>query len=185
MKIEVTEREIISLLRFAITTDNKELLEKVQAEMVNYIKKNDITIENIVIIVCDFFNIKKAQLLSYDRHKHIAVPRQIAHYAAKILTKEIYSKIGEQIGKRDHATVLHSVRVVEDLMFSDKKFKYQVDYVLHLINPLYEKPVKPVVEMRKIPIMPIKKQAEPKNIVRFKHEYKDKFADMPTFSKLK
>ncbi|PIE99213.1 MAG: chromosomal replication initiation protein DnaA, partial [Polaribacter sp.] len=57
------------------------------------------------------------------RKRHIVQARQIAMYFAKKLTKTSLASIGNQIGQRDHATVLHACKTVDNLSETDKQFK--------------------------------------------------------------
>ena len=61
------------------------------------------------------------------RKRHIVQARQIAMYFAKKLTKASLASIGTQIGRRDHATVLHACKTVDNLSFTDKQFRKYVE----------------------------------------------------------
>ena len=66
-------------------------------------------------------------LQSKTRKRHIVQARQLAMYFAKRYTKASLASIGSQIGKRDHATVLHACRTVENLADTDKQFKKYIE----------------------------------------------------------
>jgi chromosomal replication initiator protein len=66
-------------------------------------------------------------LQSKTRKRHIVQARQLAMYFAKKYTKASLASIGSQIGKRDHATVLHACRTVENLADTDKQFRKYID----------------------------------------------------------
>ena len=73
-----------------------------------------ITVDEIQKTVAEHFNLKQADLLSERRTRIIARPRQIAMYLCKQLTTRSYPDIGRRFGGRDHTTVLHGVRRIEE-----------------------------------------------------------------------
>ena len=78
-----------------------------------------ITIDDIQRKVADYYNLRLSDLLSARRSRTIARPRQIAMYLSKILTTRSLPEIGRKFGGRDHTTVIHAVKKVEDLRVSD------------------------------------------------------------------
>jgi len=74
-----------------------------------------ITIETIQKVVADFYNLKVADLKSKTNSRNIAVPRQIAMYLCKTLTKASLPEIGREFGGKHHTTVLHSINKISDL----------------------------------------------------------------------
>ena len=72
-----------------------------------------ITIDMVQKAVCDFFKVKRNDLLSNRRQKIIAVPRQIGMYLSRKLTSHSYPDIGQEFGGRDHSTVIHAFRKIE------------------------------------------------------------------------
>ncbi|GHF12853.1 chromosomal replication initiator protein DnaA [Kordiimonas sediminis] len=85
------------------------------------IRANDrkLTIDEIQRTVADYFNLRLAEMLSERRARNIARPRQIAMYLSKQLTSRSLPEIGRRFGGRDHTTVMHAVRKVEDLRRDD------------------------------------------------------------------
>jgi chromosomal replication initiator protein len=80
-----------------------------------------VTIENIQKTVTEYFKIRIADLLSKRRNRSIARPRQIAMALCKELTSHSLPEIGDAFGGRDHTTVLHACRKVEELKETDQK----------------------------------------------------------------
>ena len=78
-----------------------------------------ISIDDIQKQVADHFNIRVADMFSARRARQIARPRQIAMFLAKNLTSLSYPEIGRRFGNRDHTTIMHAVRKIEELMESD------------------------------------------------------------------
>ncbi len=74
-----------------------------------------ITIETIQKVVADFYNLKVADLKSKTNSRNIAVPRQIAMYLCKTLTKASLPEIGREFGGKHHTTVMHSINKINDL----------------------------------------------------------------------
>lgn len=78
-----------------------------------------IRVHDIIKSVSDFYQVSKADLFSARRHRSIVRPRQIGMYLAKMLTSRSLPEIGRRFGGRDHTTVLHAVRKIEDLLKKD------------------------------------------------------------------
>jgi chromosomal replication initiator protein len=94
-----------------------------------YVKNTtrEVTIDYIQKIVADYFNISVDHLLSKSRKREVVQARQIAMYFSKKMTKHSLASIGLQTGSKDHATVLHACKTVNDLMETDKQFKRYVN----------------------------------------------------------
>ena len=76
-------------------------------------KASIISIEYIQEMVCKYFNISMKDLKSSQRSNNVTYPRQIGMYLCRILTNESFPKIGESFGKRDHTTVMHGYKKIE------------------------------------------------------------------------
>ncbi|MFN3076707.1 MAG: chromosomal replication initiator protein DnaA [Alphaproteobacteria bacterium] len=85
-----------------------------------------VSIEEIQKAVAEHFNIKVAEMYSARRNRSVARPRQVAMYLAKQLTPRSLPEIGRRFGNRDHTTVMHAVRKVEELMAEDASFSEDV-----------------------------------------------------------
>lgn len=86
-----------------------------------------ITVDEIQKTVADHFNMKQADLLSERRTRAVARPRQIAMWLCKQHTTRSYPDIGRRFGGRDHTTVLHGVRKIEELMALDDQIARDVE----------------------------------------------------------
>ena len=80
-----------------------------------------VTIENIQKTVAEYYKMRVSELLSKKRNRSIARPRQIAMALAKELTNHSLPEIGDAFGGRDHTTVLHACRKIEDLKMSERR----------------------------------------------------------------
>ncbi|WP_374764822.1 chromosomal replication initiator protein DnaA [Yunchengibacter salinarum] len=87
------------------------------------IRANDrkLTIDEIQRTVAEYYNLRLSELLSTRRARNIARPRQVAMYLAKQLTSRSLPDIGRRFGGRDHTTVMHAVRKVDDLRRDDSQ----------------------------------------------------------------
>ena len=123
------EGAIISLI--AQSSFNKiEITLQLAQEIVNKFVKNtkrEVSIDYIQKIVSEYFQMDVSTLQSKTRKRHIVQARQLAMYFAKKFTKASLASIGSQIGKRDHATVLHACKTVDNLSFTDKQFRKYVE----------------------------------------------------------
>ena len=99
----------------------EQITEKIVGE-----QQNDITIDKVQKVVCDYFNISRDELLSKTRKRQIVQARQIAMYMSRNLINCSLSTIGAEIGGKDHATVLHACTTVNDLISTDKSFRQYV-----------------------------------------------------------
>ncbi|MFN3918784.1 MAG: chromosomal replication initiator protein DnaA [Methylohalobius sp.] len=92
-----------------------------------------INVENIQKTVAKYYKVRVADMLSNKRTRSITRPRQIAMALAKELTNHSLPEIGEFFGGRDHTTVLHACRKVEELKESDSKIAEDYATLLHLL----------------------------------------------------
>lgn len=127
IKSNVRELEgaIISLIAqssFNKKVINLELAKGVVEKFVKHVKK-EISIDYIQKVVSDYFQLDVETLQSKTRKRHIVQARQLAMFFAKKYTKSSLQNIGNQIGDRDHATVLHACKTVDNLVETDKQFK--------------------------------------------------------------
>jgi len=88
--------------------------------------RNDLTIDHIQQIIADYFGLDIESLHSKTRKRNVVQARQLAMFFSKKYTKNSLSTIGSQIGQRDHATVLHACKTVENLIETDRAFKKYV-----------------------------------------------------------
>ena len=131
IKSNVRELEgaIISLIAQA-SFNKKEITVELAKEIIEKFVKNtkrEVSIDYIQKIVSDYFQMDIETLQSKTRKRHIVQARQLAMFFAKKFTKASLASIGSQIGKRDHATVLHACKTVDNLSSTDKQFRKFVE----------------------------------------------------------
>ena len=133
------EGALISLIANA-TLAHKEVTVELAESITEHIvgeEQNDVTIDGVQKVVCDYFNITRDELLSKTRKRNIVQARQIAMYMSRNLISNCsLSTIGAEIGGKDHATVLHACTTVSDLMSTDKTFKQYVNDIEKLLVPV-------------------------------------------------
>ena len=120
---------LISLLAQS-SLNKKKITLDLARQMINKFVKNttrEISIDYIQKVVCDYFDMPVELLKSKTRKREIVQARQLAMFFAKQLTKSSLASIGAQCGNKDHATVLHAVRTVNNLSETDKRFRTYVD----------------------------------------------------------
>jgi chromosomal replication initiator protein len=89
-----------------------------------------VTIDDIQKLVTQFFDLKPLDMVSARRSRSVARPRQIAMYLAKRLTTRSLPEIGRKFGGRDHSTVIHAVRKIEQLRDTDREIDSAVRVLL-------------------------------------------------------
>jgi len=93
-----------------------------------------VNIEEIQKKVAQHFNIKVSDMSSARRSRTVARPRQIAMYLSKNLTSRSLPEIGRRFGNRDHTTVIHAVRKVEELRNKDVSFDEDVQLLIRMLE---------------------------------------------------
>lgn len=101
---------------------NIDLAKKIVVEIATDRKVN-VTVETITKTVCSYLNIDENKIRDKNRKKEVVLARQIAMYLSKQLTKSSLTSIGLQFGGRDHSTVIHACKSVEEEMIKDSSFR--------------------------------------------------------------
>ena len=141
-------KEVVEYLAYSITTNIRELegalisllaqssLNKkaitldLAKQMIDKFVKNtakEVSIDYIQKVVCDYFDLPMELLKSKTRKREVVQARQIAMYFSKKMTKSSLANIGMHCGGKDHATVLHACKTVNNLMDTDKRFKGYIE----------------------------------------------------------
>ncbi|CAM4067504.1 MULTISPECIES: chromosomal replication initiator protein DnaA [Flavobacterium] len=131
IKSNVRELEgaIISLIAQSSFNKREVTIELAKQVVEKFVKnvKREISIDYIQKVVSDYFQLDLETLQSKTRKRHVVQARQLAMFFAKKFTKSSLANIGNQIGDRDHATVLHACKTVDNLVTTDKQFRKFVD----------------------------------------------------------
>lgn len=144
------QREVLEFLARRISSNVRELegafnrmvahstligrpitLDMTQEVLQDLLRANDrrVTVDEIQRQVADYFNIKLSDLLSARRARQVARPRQVAMYLCKQLTAKSLPSIGRKFGGRDHTTVMHAVKRIDELRLTDSVLE---EDILHL-----------------------------------------------------
>lgn len=97
----------------------------VKMKIINRIYDGEFTFDSLEKSVCEYLDFKPEELQSRTRKREVVEGRQILHYIAKNRKMGTLSVIGFRYGKKDHATVMHSNRIITTLLQTDKDFKNQ------------------------------------------------------------
>jgi chromosomal replication initiator protein len=111
-----------------------ERVDELLAHLVGSGEPRRVRIEDIQRVVARHYNVSRQELVSNRRTRVIVKPRQIAMYLAKTLTPRSFPEIGRRFGGRDHTTVLHAVRKIEELISGDTKLSHEIELLKRLIN---------------------------------------------------
>lgn len=127
--IRELEGALNRIVAHADVTKSEITLESTQEVLQDLLRASDrrITIDEIQRQVAEHYNVRLADMHSARRARNVARPRQVAMYLAKQLTPRSLPEIGRKFGGRDHTTVMHAVRKVEELMTEDPTFAQDVE----------------------------------------------------------
>ena len=109
------------LIAYAQLTGQPVSLALAEDQLTDILSANRkrITIDEIQRTVCQFYRVDRTEMSSKRRARAVVRPRQVAMYLSKVLTPRSYPEIGRKFGGRDHSTVIHAVRLIEDLRTRD------------------------------------------------------------------
>ncbi|HEU0117816.1 MAG TPA: chromosomal replication initiator protein DnaA, partial [Alphaproteobacteria bacterium] len=114
-------------------TISLEMTQEVLADLLRATERR-ITIDELQKKVAEHYNIRVSDMHSARRARQVARPRQVAMYLAKQLTPRSLPEIGRKFGGRDHTTVIHAVRKIEELSAYDPAFKEDVELLRRLLQ---------------------------------------------------
>jgi chromosomal replication initiator protein len=139
-KITSNVRELEGALNKVIahsTLVGREIsLQSTQDILRDLLRSNEriITIDDIQKKIADRYNIKISDMSSTRRNRAVARPRQIAMYLSKILTPKSLADIGKKFGKKDHTTVMHAIKRVEELCDTDIEFREEIELMTRILQ---------------------------------------------------
>ena len=125
---------VIAFARF--NHQEKLTVEKAREALQNILVAStaQLTVERIQGVVAEYFKISLSDMYAKTRVKTVALPRQIAMYLCKELTKSSLPEIGDRFGKRDHTTVLHAVKKITELRTKDKDLNYKIHVLEQMLK---------------------------------------------------
>ncbi len=134
--IRELEGALNRLLAYSNLVGRPITLESAQEVLQDLLRANDrkVTIEEIQKRVAEHFNIRLSDMSSARRARAVARPRQVAMYLAKQLTSRSLPEIGRKFGGRDHTTVMHAVRKIDELREIDSSFAEDIDLLRRMLE---------------------------------------------------
>ncbi len=109
-------------------------VDELLGHLVNAGEPKRVRIEDIQRIVARHYNVSRQEMVSNRRTRTIVKPRQIAMFLSKTMTPRSFPEIGRRFGGRDHTTVLHAVRKIENLLEQDTKLSHEIELLRRLIS---------------------------------------------------
>lgn len=134
--VRVLEGALTRLFAFASLVGREISLELTQDCLADILRASDrkLTIEEIQRKVAEHYNIRLSDMIGPKRLRNIARPRQVAMYLAKQLTPRSLPEIGRRFGGRDHTTIMHGVRKIEELMAIDSQLSDDLQLLRRLLQ---------------------------------------------------
>jgi chromosomal replication initiator protein len=132
-ELEGALNRIVAHAQLVGRTISLEMTQEVLADVLRPMERR-ITIDEIQKKVAEHYNIRVSDMHSARRARAVARPRQVAMYLAKQLTPRSLPEIGRKFGGRDHTTVIHAVRKIEELSAYDPTFKEDVELLRRLLQ---------------------------------------------------
>jgi chromosomal replication initiator protein len=134
--VRVLEGALTRLFAFASLVGREITLELAQDCLADILRASDrkLTIEEIQRKVAEHYNVRLSDLIGPKRLRTIARPRQVAMYLAKQLTSRSLPEIGRRFGGRDHTTIMHGVRKIEELMAADSQLADDLQLLKRLLQ---------------------------------------------------
>ena len=111
-----------------------ETAEQIVRDLMRGAEPRRVRIDDILRTVSKHYGVNRGDLLSGRRNRSIVRPRQIGMYLAKLLTSRSLPEIGRRFGNRDHTTVLHAIRKIEQLMSDDNQLREEVELLKRLLR---------------------------------------------------
>jgi chromosomal replication initiator protein len=111
-----------------------EIAEQTVRDLMRGAEPRRVRIDDILRTVSKHYGVNRGDLLSGRRNRSIVRPRQIGMYLAKLLTSRSLPEIGRRFGNRDHTTVLHAIRKIEQLMNDDNQLREEIELLKRLLR---------------------------------------------------
>ena len=134
--IRELEGSLIRIAAQASFSGEEITIEKTKNILKDIIHDDDrpMTVETVIKVVCDFYNLKISDIKAKRRTRDIALPRQIAMYLSKQVTESSLSDIGKAFGGKDHATVIYACKQMEERRSKDESFNRIIENLLQKIK---------------------------------------------------
>ncbi len=134
-ELEGALTKIVAFSRLKKRELNLLLAEEALQDIISPNEKKVITVDFIVEVVSEHYNLSPSEIYSKDKSRNISFPRQIVMYLCRRLTDLSVTEIGKSLGNRDHSTVLHGYDKVASDIQNDSSLHNTVDVLIKKINP--------------------------------------------------
>ena len=136
-ELEGAYKKVTAFNNLSNTEVTLDIAKNILKDIINPNIKNVITIDNIIDMVASHYELSIEQLCSSNRSSNIAYPRQIAMYLCKQLTSASLKEIAAKLGKKDHSTIVHGIKKIEEDLEAEKKInKNDLSNKLEIITKL-------------------------------------------------
>ncbi|RME16196.1 MAG: chromosomal replication initiator protein DnaA [Alphaproteobacteria bacterium] len=134
--VRVLEGALMRLFAFASLVGQEITLEKAQDALSDILRASDrkVSVEEIQRKVAEHYNIRISDMVGPKRQRSIARPRQVAMYLSKTMTTRSLPDIGRRFGGRDHTTVMHGVRRIEELQAKDPQLADDLEMLRRILE---------------------------------------------------
>lgn len=134
--VRVLEGALTRLFAFASLVGREVTLDVAQECLADILRASDrkVTVDEIIRKVADHYNIRMTDILSPKRARAVARPRQVGMFLAKTLTSKSLPEIGRRFGGRDHTTVIHAVKKIEELRSVDNQIAEDVELLRRMLE---------------------------------------------------
>ena len=134
--VRVLEGSLTRLYAYASLVGRKVDIDMAQECLADILRISErkVTIDEIIRKVSDHYNLRMSDMISARRSRVIARPRQVAMFLAKTLTSKSLPEIGRRFGGRDHTTVIHAVKKIEDLKHKDLQIAEEVEILRRMLE---------------------------------------------------
>ena len=134
--VRVLEGALTRLFAFATLVNRPINLEMVQECLADLLRSSErkVTIEEVKRRVADYYNLRLNDLISPRRARAVARPRQVAMFLCKLLTSKSLPEIGRGFGGRDHTTVIHAVKKIEELRLTDPQIDEDIENLRRILE---------------------------------------------------
>ncbi len=134
--VRVLEGALTRLFAFASLVGREITLDMATESLADILRQSDkkVTMEEIMRKTCDYYNVRMSDMMSPKRSRNIARPRQMAMWLSKNLTQRSYPEIGKRFGGRDHTTVIHAVRKIDELKAQDSQIAEDAELLRRMLE---------------------------------------------------
>ncbi len=120
-----------SIMKIPITL---EIAKDILKERLSGIHSSPISVDKIIQVVAEYYNLKSHEIIGVKRTKSVALSRQIAMYISRKVTRLSTTQIGKYFGDKEHGTVMHATKRIEDMMNKDLKLKKDIETIIEALN---------------------------------------------------